>query len=326
MTKMHRQSTLYGFTPSFRYIITKDYFIDKERVKEPVSAFRSLIRTVMKNKHIKDYSLITASTLLIVIGVYFFKFPNNFTFGGITGLSVVLSKITPVSPGTANLILNIVLLLVGFVFIGKSFALKTVYSSMLLSLSLSALEYVYPLTHPLTDEPMLELIYAIALPAFGSAVLFNIGASGGGTDIIALILKKYSNVDIGRAVFLSDLLITFSAFLLFDIKTALFSFLGLLTKSLVIDNVIESINLAKYFNVVCSNPDVICDFIMNKLHRSATICEAQGAYSHTHKYIVLTALRRHQAVQLRRYIKQVEPEAFILITNTSEIIGKGFHD
>lgn len=281
----------------------------------------------MKAKEVfKDYFMITASTFVIMVGVYFFKFPNNFTFGGITGLSVVLGKVTPFSPSTVNLLLNFILLLVGFIFLGRSFAMKTVYASVLLSVGLSALEYFYPVTHPLTDQPMLELAFAIVLPAFGSAVLFNIGASSGGTDIIALILKKYSSFDIGSAVLFSDLLITLSACFVFDIKTVLFSILGLLTKSLVIDNVIESINLAKYFNVVCSEPEVICDFIVNTLNRSATICEAKGAYSHTHKYIIFTVLRRPQAVQLRQFIKHVEPGAFILITNTSEIIGKGFHD
>ncbi len=281
----------------------------------------------MKTKAIiKDYFLITVSTLLIMIGVYFFKFPNNFTFGGITGLSVVLGKITPITPSTVNLILNFILLVIGLIILGRDFALKTIYSSVLLSLGLSALEYIYPMKHPLTDQPMLELIFAIALPAFGSAVLFNMGASSGGTDIVAMIVRKYTSSDIGRAVLFSDLLITFSACFVFDIKTVLFSFLGLFTKSLVIDNVIENINLAKYFNVVCSEPEVICDFIVNKLNRGATICEAKGAYSHSNKYIVLTALRRSQAVQLRQFIKKVEPGAFILITNTSEIIGKGFHD
>mgnify|MGYP001405707838 CR=1 FL=1 len=281
----------------------------------------------MKSKNIfKEYFQITISTLLIVIGVYFFKFPNNFTFGGITGLSVVLGRVTIFSPSTVNLILNVFLLILGFVFLGKPFGIKTVYASLLLSGCLSVLERVYPLHHPLTDEPMLELVFAIALPAFGSALLFNINASSGGTDIVAMILKKYSNIDIGRALIFSDLLITLSACFVFDIKTALFSLLGLLTKSLVIDNVIESINLAKYFNVICSNPEIICNFIVNELHRSATVCDAQGAYSHTHKYIVYTALRRPQAVQLRQFIKRVEPDAFILITNTSEIIGKGFHD
>jgi len=281
----------------------------------------------MKSKNIfKEYFQITISTLLIVIGVYFFKFPNNFTFGGITGLSVVLGRVTIFSPSTVNLILNVFLLILGFVFLGKPFGIKTVYASLLLSGCLSVLEPVYPSPHPFTSEPMLELVFAIALPAFGSALLFNINASSGGTDIVAMILKKYSNIDIGRALIFSDLLITLSACFVFDIKTALFSLLGLLTKSLVIDNVIESINLAKYFNVICSNPEIICNFIVNELHRSATVCDAQGAYSHTHKYIVYTALRRPQAVQLRQFIKRVEPDAFILITNTSEIIGKGFHD
>lgn len=275
---------------------------------------------------IKDYFLITVSTLLIVIGVYFFKFPNNFTFGGVTGLSVVLGRVTPISPGTVNLILNVLLLILGFLFLGKNFAIKTVYSSMLLSLCLSGLERFYPMHRPLTDQPMLELVFAVAMPAFGSALLFNMDASSGGTDIAALIMKKYTSFDIGRALFFSDLLITLSAFLVFDIKTALFSFLGLLAKSLAIDNVIESINLAKYFNVVCSNPEIICHYIVNDLHRSATVCDAEGAFSHKHKYIIFTAMRRPQAVQLRRFIKRVEPDAFILISNTSEIIGKGFHD
>lgn len=281
----------------------------------------------MKNKNVfKEYLIITVSTLLIVVGVYFFKFPNNFTFGGITGLSVILGRISIFSPSTVNMILNVLLLVLGFLFLGRPFGIKTIYASMLLSVCLSLLERFYPMTKPLTDEPMLELVFAIALPAFGSAILFNINASSGGTDIVAMILRKYTNIDIGNALIFSDLLITLSACFVFDIKTSLFSLLGLLTKSLVIDNVIESINLAKYFNVVCSNPDVICNFIVNKLNRSATVCDAQGAYSHTHKYIVFTALRRPQAMQLRQFIKQVEPNAFILITNTSEIIGKGFHD
>lgn len=274
---------------------------------------------------LREYFLITANTVLIAIGVYFFKFPNNFSFGGVTGLSVVLASVTPFSPSTVNFILNGVLIILGFAFLGRDFGVKTFYSSLLLSVSLSLLEYICPLRGTLTDEPMLELIFAVLLPAFGSAVLFNMGASSGGTDIIAMILKKYTSINIGRALLFSDLFVTLSACFVFSIKTVLFSFLGLLTKSLVVDNVIESINQSKYFNVVCSEPDVICRFIVEKLHRSATVCDATGAYSHNHKYIVFTAMKRIQAVQLQHFIKTAEPDAFILITNTSEIIGKGFH-
>lgn len=274
----------------------------------------------------RQYSIITVSTLLIAAGIYFFKFPNNFTFGGVTGLAVVVSSVLPISPSTFNLAVNIVLLIIGFFFLGKSFGVKTVYSSMLLSVSLSVLEKIYPIDAPLTDQPMLELVFAIALPAFGSAVLFNIGASSGGTDIVAMIVKKYTSAEIGGALFLSDLVITLLAFFVFDIKTALFSFLGLMVKSLVIDSVIESINLSKYFNIVCSEPAPICEFIVKKLKRSATVFEARGAFSHSRKYVILTAMKRYQAMQLRQYIKSVEPDAFILISNTSEIIGKGFHE
>lgn len=278
----------------------------------------------MKRKGVKEFLLITWSTLLIVVGVYFFKFPNHFTFGGVTGASIVIAKLTSLSAGTVNLILNAVLLGIGFVFLGKDFGVKTVYAAVLLSVSLALLEKIDPLQAPLTDEPMLELVFAIVLPGFGSAILFNIGASSGGTDIVAMILKKYTSFHIGRALFLTDLFITLSAFIVFDIKTCLFSLLGLMAKSLVIDNVIENINLCKYFNVICSLPEPICDYIVNHLHRGATICDATGAFSHTHKYIVITALRRAQAVALRQYIKKIEPDAFILISNTSEIIGKGF--
>lgn len=279
----------------------------------------------MKKGTAKEYLLITASTLVISAGIYFFKFPNDFTFGGVSGLSVVLGRVTPLSPGSVNFVLNLILVFCGFAFLGKSFGVKTVYSSLLLSASVWVLERLVHLTHPLTDDPMLELIFAVLLPAFGSAVLFNLGASSGGTDIIAMILKKNTSVDIGRALFLSDLLITLSSFLVFSIKTALFSFLGLLAKSLIVDSVIENINLSKYFNVFCSEPEPICGYIVRVLNRSATVCDATGAYSHNHKYIIFTVMNRSQAAQLRRFIRATEPDAFLLICNTSEIIGKGFH-
>jgi uncharacterized membrane-anchored protein YitT (DUF2179 family) len=126
------------------------------------------------------------------------------------------------------------------------------------------------------------------------------------------------------ALIWSDIIIVIGTLFAFDISTFLFSFLGMIMKSLVIDNVIESINLVKYLNVVCSNPQPICDFITLKLKRSATVCQAEGAYSHQKKYIVMTALKRSQAVLLRQYIKSEEPTAFITIMNTSEIFGKGF--
>ncbi len=278
----------------------------------------------MKEK-LKQFLLLTASILVMAIGTYFFKFSNNFTFGGITGLAVLVNKFGWMSASDFTFVANMVLLIIGFFVLGKGFGAKTAYCSILLSVTLSFLERVYPMAHPLTDQPMLELCFAIALPALGSAILFNIGSSSGGTDIIAMILKKYSSFDIGKALLVSDILITIAGCFVFDIKTGLYSFLGLSIRSFMIDNFIESFNLSKYFNVVCDEPDSICDFIVNTLHRSATVCKAQGAFTGNDKYIVFTALNRPQAVKLRNYINENQPQAFILISNTSEIIGKGFH-
>lgn len=272
----------------------------------------------------EEYAVLTVATLILVTGVYAFKFPNNFSFGGVTGLAIVLSAVIPVSAGTITFVINMLLLVVGFVFLGRGFGVKTVYVSVLTSAGLSLAEILFPMRQPLTSQPVLELMYAIVLPAFSSAILFNIGASGGGTDIIAMILKKYSKLDIGVSLFLVDLGIVIASCFVFDTTTGLFSMAGLLAKSLVVDNVIESINLCKYFTIICNEPEPICEFITKKLNRSATVYTAEGAYGHNKKTIVITIMKRNQAVELRNFIRLNQPTAFIAITNSSEIIGKGF--
>lgn len=278
----------------------------------------------MKSK-LKNFSLLTISTLIMAVGIYFFKFANNFTFGGITGIAVLVAKFLPISASDFSFVVNILLLIIGWIVLGKSFAEKTAYSTILLSVSLSLLERIYPMSHPLTNEPLLELIFAILLPALGSAILFNIGASSGGTDVIAMILKKYTSVDIGKGLMISDLIFTLAGFLVFNVKTGLYSLFGLIMRSALIDNFIESFNRSKYFHVVTSNATCICDFIQNDLQRGATIVNATGAFTGDDKYIILTVLSPSQPVKLRNFIKEHDPKAFLLVSNTSEIIGKGFH-
>ena len=278
----------------------------------------------MKSK-LKNFSLLTISTLIMAVGIYFFKFANNFTFGGITGIAVLVAKFLPISASDFSFVVNILLLIIGWIVLGKSFAEQKACSTILLSVSLSLLERIYPMSHPLTNEPLLELIFAILLPALGSAILFNIGASSGGTDVIAMILKKYTSVDIGKGLMISDLIFTLAGFLVFNVKTGLYSLFGLIMRSALIDNFIESFNRSKYFHVVTSNATCICDFIQNDLQRGATIVNATGAFTGDDKYIILTVLSPSQAVKLRNFIKEHDPKAFLLVSNTSEIIGKGFH-
>ncbi len=285
----------------------------------------NIVGEYIMKAQVKNFILLTVSTLLIATGTYFFKFTNNFTFGGITGLGVLVAKSGVISAGDFSFIVNMLLLVIGLFVLGKEFASKTAYCTILLSFALSGLERIFPLNAPLTDEPFLELMFAIALPAFGSAILFNIGSSSGGTDIIAMILKKYTSVNIGKALIASDLIITLAGCFVFDIKTGLYSFLGLAVRSFMIDGFIESLNLSKYFNVVCTDPQPICSFIKENLHRGATIVNAKGAFSGRDKYIIFTVLNRVEAIKLRNFIKENYPDAFLLISNTSEIIGKGFH-
>ena len=275
-------------------------------------------------KIVKEYALLTLASVLMIISTWIFKYPNNFTFGGITGLSIVLSRIFEVPASTLNLVMNAVLLVIGVVVLGKGFAGKTLYVTILSTVGLSALDKIYPITTPLTDEPVIELLFAVAIPAVASAILFNMDASSGGTDIVAMLLKKYTTMEIGTAIFAVDIIITLSAFVAFDFATGLYSVTGLMAKTLIMDGAIENMNLCKYFTIITTNPKPICDFIHHELHRSATIYKAEGAYSHTEKNIVLVVLKRSQAVRLRRFIKDVEPTAFMMITNSSEIIGKGF--
>ena len=277
-------------------------------------------------KIIKEYAILSAGVMLVALGVHFFKFPNNFSIGGVTGFALLVSSLTngAVSSGNLVFIVNMILLVIGLFVLGNEFSTKTVYGSTLLSLAIKVFEEFFPMDKPFTQEPVLELAFAVALPALGAAILFNCGGSTGGTDIVAMILKKYSSINIGQALFCTDLLLTLATFVVFDVQTGFLSILGLALKSLVVDNVIESLNLCKYFTVICERPEPISKFITETLHRSATICDGTGAFTKTPKKIIMTVMTRPEAVMLQRYIKETEPTAFILITNTSEIIGRGF--
>lgn len=276
---------------------------------------------------LKEFLMMTLGSVLVSVGVYFFKFPNHFAMGGVSGLSVVLGGLVPVdwlTPSTFNSIFNILFLILGFLVLDKGFGLKTVYCSLLYSGLTQLFELICPLSAPLTSNKMLEAFFAIILPALGAGILFNLNASTGGTDIAAMILKKYSGMDVGRALLVSDILIAAAGLFVFDIETGLFGLLGLALKSIMVDTVIESLNRKKALLIVTSHPEIATDFITHTLVRGATVWDGQGAYTHQEHWVVLTVLDRGQAVVLRRYLKDKDPGAFFLAANSSEIFGKGF--
>lgn len=274
-----------------------------------------------------DFLLLNAGTILVAVGVYFFKFPNHFSMGGVSGLSILLGQAVQVdwlTPGMFNSVFNLLFLVLGFLMLDKGFGVRTVYCTVLYSGLVQVLEWVCPLDGPLTDEKMLELFFAVILPAVGAAILFNINASTGGTEIGTLILKKHSGMDVGRALLIVDVAIAAGALLVFDISAGLYSLLGLVFKSVLVDSAIESFNRRKAFFVITSKPELVTDFVTNELVRGATLWKAEGAYTHEVHHIVLTVLSRGQAVVLRQYLKKHDPQAFLIVANSSEIFGKGF--
>ena len=274
---------------------------------------------------IREWLCITAGIMIMTAGIYFFKFPNHFSTGGVTGIAIVLGHYIPsMTPGTFVTVINVLLLMLGFAVFGRSFGIRTVYTSMLMSGLLRLLEIVCPMEAPMTNQPLVELLFAVGLPAVGSAILFNMNASSGGTDIIAMILKKHTSLNIGLALLCSDTIITLSACVAFGMETGLFSVLGLIIKALFVDLVMDNLQVKKCFQIITSDPGPIEDYITKELHRGATQLHGEGVYTHEGKTVLLTVVSRHEAVLLRDFIKENDPGAFMIITSSTEIIGNGF--
>ena len=277
-------------------------------------------------KIVRQYTIITLGISMMAVGVYFFKFPNNFVFGGVTGAAALVAKLTPISASEFSAVVNMLMLLLGLIFLGKEFALTTGYATVVLSAELMLLEKACPLNEPLSDQPMLELIFAIALPAIASALLFGVGASSGGTDVIALIVEKYTHIhSIAVALFLTDLFMVVAACFVFNLYTALYSFVGLTVKSLVIDAVLERIKMCKAILIICDDKDPICNFVMRKLVRGATYTPCFGAYTDKPHYMIYTTLTNREAGQLQEFIHKENLNAFISMLSTTEVFGKGFN-
>ena len=221
----------------------------------------------MKNlipKRVMEYIIITFAVVLMDVGIYVFKFPNNFSFGGVSGMAVVFSHFIPMTSAQINLVINLILLVIGFIVLGRDFGVKTAYVTVVSSLLLNVFEKVFPMDRALTGNIMLELCFAIILPALAAALLFFENASGGGTDIVAMIIKKYSTMNISGALFAVDCVIVVVSFMVFDLTTGLCSVLGLIAKTLLIDKSIERMKLNKYFTI--SNMNVVGSQYWNQVH------------------------------------------------------------
>ena len=283
------------------------------------------VKKLFSQENIRYFLLLNLGLFITAAGIHLFKTPNHFAMGGTSGISIIGATLFPnMNVGDFMFVVNGVLIVLGLVFLGYKAMGITIYSSLALSFFVLGFEKLYPMTQPFSNDTMLELLYAVILPAAGSAIVFNIGSSTGGTDIIAMILSTHTSLEIGKALLVSDFFIAAATLFIYDIRTGLYCILGLLMKALLVDSVIEGINIRKQVTIVSVHSAEILDFIMQTLHRGATVYNAEGAYTHTELKVITTILSRRQAMELRNYIRKVDPHAFIAIVNSSETIGKGF--
>lgn len=275
--------------------------------------------------------LLNVGIIMMAVSVFFFQVPNNFTLGGVGGISIVLASMSwmPLTQAQIMAIINVALIIIGLIVLGKQCTLRTIYCSVLYTAIIWVCELLIPADvvsggNPLTDQPFLELVYAILLFGVGGALIFNCGASSGGTDIIALILKKYTKLNVGFSLMLVDLIIVCVSFYTFDVNSALFSFLGLFTKSFLLDGVIEGMTKTKYITIITTHHEVISGYILDVIQHGFTMYDAEGGYTGEKKKVMVTVCKRSEALKLKHKVKEFDPEAFVIITDANEILGKGF--
>lgn len=280
-----------------------------------------------RNVKTREYKLFWMSfaAILMACGTHFFKYPNSFVIGGVEGMSIITSMFVPFNRPQLTLFYNVVLLVIGFFVIGKKFTIRTGYVAILNSLTALALERVFPINGSLTDNKMLELIFTLLMSSVGSAILFNLAASSGGTDIIAMIMKKYTSLEVGKSLLVVDSLFTIASIKIFGIEIGLFSILGLMMKGIFVDMIIGQMNTAKLFIIITSKTEEIGNFIKKELNRSATIVDARGLYRGTNISVFFCVTSTFESAKFRSFIKKIDPYSFITILNTSSIIGKGWY-
>jgi uncharacterized membrane-anchored protein YitT (DUF2179 family) len=276
---------------------------------------------------IAEYMLIVFGTFLVAGGVYFFLVPENLAAGGVSGLGIVLSSYFPNLPISIIVtILNIILLIVGFLFIGKSFGAKTVFATFVFSGAMGLMELMYPDIEPLTSQILLNLIMGICIAGLGLSIVFNQNASTGGTDIIAKIFNHYFNIDMGKSLLFADVFIVTGALFTFGMETGLLAIFGLFLNSIVVDYFIDGFKIRKEVMVISKEPDKIRMLIIRELNRGATVYKVEGAYTGSEQKAIVTVIGKREYVRLKKKVAEVDSQAFLIVRNVHEVLGEGFEN
>ena len=277
----------------------------------------------MKKKFdIKEYLYITLGTLIIAAAVYFFMIPGKIVVGSLSGLVLVLSNFIPLPISVMTFILNAVLLVIGFIFIGKEFGAKTIYTSILLPAFIGMFERIFPNQKSLTGDVIIDTITYILIVSVGLAMLFNTNASSGGLDIIAKLLNKYFHMELGKAMTVAGMCTAVSSILVYDTKTLIISIVATYFNGIVVDNFIDGFNVRKRVCILSESYQDIQSFIMKKLHRGVTLYMAKGGYDNKEKVEIQTILTRQEYGELMNYIHETDKKSFVTVSTVSEVVGQ----
>lgn len=268
---------------------------------------------------VKEFLILTAAVAIVSVAVYFFMIPSCASISSITGLAIVLSNFIPLSIATITMIINTFLLIIGFLFCGKEFGGKTVYTSTLMPLLLMLFEKLFPDYQSMTGSAELDVVCYIFVVSIGLSILFNRNASSGGLDIVAKIMNKYLHMEIGKAMSLAGMCVALSSALAYDKKTVVLSVLGTYLNGVVLDQFIFGQNIKKRVCIITKKEKEVRDFIVNELHSGATIYEAIGAYNMEKRNEIITIVDKGEYQKLMKYIKQEDPEAFITVYTVADM-------
>ncbi len=277
----------------------------------------------MKEKiSLKELLILFAGMFVVAAAVYYIMLPSNFVVGSLAGLMLVVSHFIPLKVSMLTLIFNVLLLVIGFLFIGKEFGGKTVIASMLLPFYLGIFEIISPDVSPLTNDLFVNVICYVLVISVGQAILFNINASSGGLDILAKLLNKYLHFDIGQASILIGFITASTSILIYDRTTFVVSLIGTYLGGVVLDHLLDGFKIRKKVCILSSHQQEIQTFIINQLRRGVTLYPVYGGWDNQEKMEIVTIMQKNELAKLLEYVNQVDPSAFVTVATVGQVIGQ----
>lgn len=267
----------------------------------------------------KEFLILTVSSAVVAVAVYFFMLPSKVTVGSASALALVISNFIPLPVSVITFLMNAFLLIIAYLLIGPEFGIKTIYTSLIMPCFMGLYEILFPNFQSITQDPLLDVICYILVVGIGIAMLFSCNASSGGLDIVAKLMNKFLGMDVGKAMSLSGMLVALSSALCYDTKTVVISVLGTYFGGIIVDYFIFGLNIKRRVCIISPKFDEILSYILHDLHSGATIYEGTGAYNNQVRREIITIVDKQEYRRLMDYVKSIDPNAFITVYSVQEI-------